>query len=326
MPTTRVIAAALALSLGLVVVASLALDLHRLQESHRGAVLDDAHAATHVAAEKIARNQNELVAVVRRLGVDLGMGNLPLSAVEPRLAEEVRLRPHITSVAVVFPAEPGAPLVAPAAIRRKEGHRTMRLEQLYDVGASEWFRDVEAHPEPGWHGPFLGPATGQFIAYYCEPWTRRREPERLGHVCGAWSLFEIEAFRQSLPAGRFGYTWLLSREARSLAHPDVDWLRAARTPDQIADELGDPRLREVGALAAAGLAGVVQAVDPLTGREAVMFQEPIATSGWSLVAVVLQDDILAGEPALRRREIDLVVAVLATLAAAALPLLLGGRR
>ena len=145
-------------------------------------------------------------------------------------------------------------------------------------------------------------------------------------MCASLSLHDVEALRQSLPSGRFGYTWVLSHEGRSLAHPKVDWVRAAKTPAQLAEETGDARLREVGVRAGAGLAGTVQAVDPLTGRRAEFIQVPIAASGGALVAVILRDDVVAAEPSLRRRQIEIAVAVLATFTAVIALLLAGGRR
>lgn len=328
MAVPRSIAATvLVLSLGFAVVATLAIELHQVRASIRQEALGEAQAATHAAADALERNQQGLVRIVRGLVADLGSGDLGLADLSPRLDDELRrAQPQVFTVTVVFPARPDEALIAPIAMRTAEGPQVSRLDQVYDLRGSAWYRDVSARPELRWHGPMPGPASGHFLALYCEPWSAPDHPGLLGHVCSSWSLYEVEAQRRTLPAGRFGYTWLLSHETRSLAHPYIDWVRSARTPEQVADEGGDAGLREVARRAIAGEAGATLATDPLTGRGAVMFQAPIPTSGWSLVAVVLQDDILAAEPSLRRRQIMLAVVVLSTLAAAAAILLFGGRR
>ncbi len=318
--------AVLVLSLGLAAFVALALEFYRLRVSIRQEVLGEAQVATHAAAATLDRDQQGLVRIVRGLVVDLASGGLTQADLDRRLGDEIRAQPHVFTVAVVFPAGPDEALVAPVAMRTADGPRVSRLDRAYDLRGSAWYQDVATRPDLRWHGPVHGPASGHFLALYCEPWSTPDRPHVLGQVCGTWSLYEVEALRRALPAGRFGYTWLLSHEARSLAHPYVDWVRAARTPDQVADERGDVRLREVARRAIAGQAGAAYAIDPLTGRGAVMFQAPIPTSGWSLVAVVLEHDILAGEPALRRRQIVMAVVVLSTLAAAAAIVLLGGRK
>jgi hypothetical protein len=312
----RVVAVALVLSLGSLIVAALAIAHHRRWVALRQEIFAETQASTRAAAATIDRNHQDLVALVRELRAEIVAKQPSLADIDALLIDAIQARPHIFNVGVMVPAEPGETFVAPFVITGAEGHRLVRLDKIYDLRTSEWYADLTAHPEPGWHGPFYGPASKHFIAFYCEPWTQPGRPGALGHVCATWSLYEIETLRQTLPAGRYGYTWMLSHEARSLAHPVIDWVRSARTPDQAADEFGDPRLREVGRLATEGRAGDVEVVDPLTGRHAVMFQAPIPTAGWSLVAVVLEHDILAGDAPLRRRRLEIVIAVLATFAAA----------
>jgi hypothetical protein len=318
--------AALVLTLGSLIVAGMAIEHHRRRVSLRELIYVQTQASTRAAAAAIERDHRELVTLVHGLSDEFSASDVTLADIDARLVAAARARPHLFGLVAIMPDDRGDTLIAPIVLRTAEGHRLSRLEDLYDVRRSDWYMDVVARPDPGWHGPFYGPASGHFIAYYCEPWSRPERRDLLGHVCLSWSLYEIETLRQTLPAGRFGYTWMLSHEARTLAHPDIDWVRSARTPDQVADEYGDPRLREVGRLAIAERAGAVQVTDPLTGREALMFQEPIPTSGWSLVAAVLEHDILASDAPLRRRRLNIVITVLAMFAAAAVALRPWARR
>lgn len=320
-----VFAAELVLLLGAVVVALQARAFHRARASLLQAVHDDVQAATRAAAADLDREQRGCMAVVRAVVADLDAGRLSLADVERRLAAEIAAHPHVFGLVVAFPASGGAVLV-PGNIRGDHGRMSVRLDQHDDVRRTDWYMAAAARPEPGWHGPFRGAYSGHFITVYCEPWSPPGRRSARGHVCGSLSLHDVEALRQTLPSGRFGYTWVLSHEGRSLAHPKVDWVRAAKTPEQLAEETGDARLREVGARAGAGLAGTLQAVDPLTGRGAEFIQVPIAASGGALVAVILRDDVIAAEPSLRRRQLEIAVAVLATFTAVVAVLLAGGRR
>ncbi|WAS92326.1 hypothetical protein [Nannocystis punicea] len=319
------VAAELVLALGLVLVALQAREFFRARASLLQAVYEDVAAATRAAAADLDAAQRECMTAVQGLIADLAAGRLSFADVERRLAHEAASHPHLFGVVVVFPGSGGA-LLVPADIRGVKGRTHVRLDRSVDVPGTDWYAFAAAQTEPAWGGPVRGTWSGHYLALFCGPWSPPGRPSARGHVCASLSLHDLEALRQSLPAGRFGYTWLLSREGRSLSHPKVDWVRAARTPDELAEETGDPRLRELGRRAAAGEAGSLQAADPLTGRAAVMIQAPIPASGGSLIAVILRDDIVAAEPSLRRRQIDIVVAVLATLTATATLLLTGGRR
>lgn len=321
----RAVAAELVLALGLVLVALHAREFFRARAALLQAAYEDVAIATRAAAAAVDGDHRECMAVVRGLVADLEAGRLALAGVERRLARETATHPHLFGVVVVFPGSGGA-LLAPADLRAGQGRSFVRLDRVLDVRATDWYAAAIAIGDAGWGGPIRGSYTGHYITLYCGAWAPPARADARGHVCASLSLHDLEALRQSLPAGRFGYTWVLSREGRSLSHPKVDWVRAARTPDELAEETGDPRLREVGRCAADGVTGSLQATDPLTGREAVMIQAPIPASGGSLVAVILRDDIVAAEPSLRRRQIDIVVAVLATLTATGGLLLAGGRR
>lgn len=320
------IARIVGLGLGLGVLAVQTREFSRIREGLRREVHAEVRRTLESTRAALDRAHQEAITVVRELVADLESGWLDADVAHARLRAEVLARPSILGLAVALPNDPGEPYVVPTYLRNLEDQRTLRLDEVYDVGGSEWFKHVLAHPEPGWHAPFLGQASGHFLAIYCEPWSRPAAPAAIGHVCAALSLHEIDALRRALPARRFGYTWMLSGEARTVAHPNVDWVRAGVTPSQIAEAIGEPRLGEVERRAIEGREGVIEAIDPLTARDALFFQKVIPTSAWSLVAVILEDEVLAAEPRLRRRQVEIVVTITLTLAIAVLVVFRGGRR
>src|SRR5690606_13632449 len=90
-----------------------------------------------------------------------------------------------------------------------------------------------------------------------------------------------------------GYAFLVSRGGTFIAHPEKARIGTGQLA-AYADETGSAALGAVAEAVAAGREGNVRAVDPYTGREAVLFYTPLEVSGWSLVAVAPVGEMLAG--------------------------------
>lgn len=302
---------------GACLVVVLSADYLSLRTSLREKAFLETEAATHASALEVDRQQRAIASLVDEMAADLTSGALAVGDLEAKLRDELTTHPDLFVLAVAVPPAEGRPLAFPSVRRVVGGYKFEDIAQAYDITQIDWYRDVQERPAPGWHGPFYGPATGHFIAFYCHTWGPPDRPGDSTSVYAAYSLHDLGAVRRALPAGRYGYAWVLSQEARPLSFPDTGWVRTGHTMDQTAQSLGMPQLGEVGRRAIAGEAGRLHMRDPITGADAVLFQEPVPASGWSIVAVLLEREIVAGVPALKRLQVVIATSLLVTLGAGA---------
>jgi methyl-accepting chemotaxis protein len=96
-----------------------------------------------------------------------------------------------------------------------------------------------------------------------------------------------------------GYAFVASDSGSLLAFPARKGWAGKKTLDGLAKERKADGLRGITAATKAGKAGHVETVDPVDGREAVLFYAPVTTGGWSFVAVAPKDEILASVNDLR---------------------------
>jgi methyl-accepting chemotaxis protein len=97
-----------------------------------------------------------------------------------------------------------------------------------------------------------------------------------------------------------GYAFVASPTGTLVAFP----ARNQWTGKKTAGDIGVP------AVATQGREGWVEAADPVTGEDSVLFYAPVKTGGWSFVAVAPKDEILAGVAALRTKLILVGLAAL----------------
>lgn len=299
--------------------AVLTADYASRRASLRARALADAATAVSASAAELDRDQRTLETLVDALAADLTSGALPVGAIEPRLRQAVEDHPEMYGMGVGIASVEDQTAHFLTVVRDYGTLRFVDLQQLHDrqhlhgLEESDWYNDVQVNVVPGWHGPYYAEATGHFVAYYCHPWGPADRPGDSTHVCAGYSLHDMEAARKALPAGRYGYAWVLSKEARSLSHPDTNWVRTRRTMDEVAQSRGIPELREIGRRATMGEAGTLRMRDPMTNEDALALQEPVPASGWSVVAVVLDAEIVAGVPALKRLQVLIATAVVVAL-------------
>jgi methyl-accepting chemotaxis protein len=113
-----------------------------------------------------------------------------------------------------------------------------------------------------------------------------------------------------------GYAFMVSRTGVFMAHPDSTLIGEQTLPDYAASE-GSEALTALAEAVAAGESGHLEAVDPHTGQEAVLFFAPLPTTDAAVVAVVPKAEMLAPVQAMTRTLLGLGVLVILLFAAAA---------
>ena len=113
-----------------------------------------------------------------------------------------------------------------------------------------------------------------------------------------------------------GYAFMVSRTGVFMAHPDAALIGEQTLPDYAAAEDSEA-LAALAEAVAAGESGHIEAVDPHTGQDAILFYAPLPTTGAAVVAVVPRSEMLAPVQTMTRTLLGIGGLVLLLFAAAA---------
>ncbi len=119
-----------------------------------------------------------------------------------------------------------------------------------------------------------------------------------------------------------GYAFMASRTGALSAFP-VEGVIGRQTLTEFARERNSEAFLAVAEALADGTSGYVEGIDPITGKEAVLFYAPLETTADVFVAVLPQDEMLAGVKEMVH--VMLLVGLLAILAIVALGFFIGQR-
>ena len=119
-------------------------------------------------------------------------------------------------------------------------------------------------------------------------------------------VFEMEI-------GETGYAFILDSEGRYIVHPNESYVRTGLTIFDIAEARGDNALARVGELATRGQSGEVEYHDEVSGLDAIVYYEPIPSTGWMLGGVFIQDELFFAQHMLRGETVQISLALIALL-------------
>lgn len=109
-------------------------------------------------------------------------------------------------------------------------------------------------------------------------------------MVGGISPARIDDARADLRLGSAGYAFVFTRNGRLVSHPRREWVRTGVTVFETAWDANDFALHSVAIRAVTGEAGFVTAHDEVTGQATWIAFEQIPSVGWTLAAVLFQDD------------------------------------
>jgi methyl-accepting chemotaxis protein len=92
---------------------------------------------------------------------------------------------------------------------------------------------------------------------------------------------------------RTGYAFLTSNRGMIVTFRDDAYV-GSKTLEDLSREKKNPELLVLRERVANNQEGFLETVDPMSGRDAVMFYSPVRTSNWGLVTVVPRSEMLAG--------------------------------
>ncbi|PQV41873.1 histidine kinase dimerization/phosphoacceptor domain -containing protein [Methanohalophilus euhalobius] len=136
---------------------------------------------------------------------------------------------------------------------------------------------------------------GVFIVSYVTPIIREGEFIGIGGV--DVSLNHLNGVVNKVKSFDTGYAIMTGNTGILISHPTNEELVGAKT----LYDYGVPEITRMADEIKLGKSGYIETIDPITGKDSVMFYEPIRTSNFAFILVVPRDEMLAGVTDLRNR-------------------------
>jgi len=250
------------------------------------------------ATEVIDQALSRLVLVNQSLTKSLNSGTLDYADIPQRLIDEMEANPFLLGVGVAFTPysfDPERRLYSPLYVRRSDTPQMVQIEDSYDYTEQgrDWYH-LPLKLGPVWQEPHFGEASNHYLANYTAPFHPPDQPdgEPIGVVFTSMSLDQYQALVQSLDLGDTGYGFILSKKGAFVAHPIHSYVMESKTIFELAEEVGDETLADVGRQAADGKQGYFDYQNELTGESAWIFVHAIPSTGWSMGVVYYNGGLL----------------------------------
>jgi len=209
---------------------------------------------------------------------------------------------EIYGTAVAFAPSPNGKFHACYVFRQKD--RLQAKEVSYQFDKWEWYTEPRDRRQPVWSEPYFGQGGGILMVTYSVPIFIGKEKRFFGIVESDVSLAWLTDLLRSLPMGKSGYGFLITKNGTYIAHPKHN-LVLNETVFSVARQLGKPELEEVGRRMVSGETGFVALKSVFTGRPSWMAYTPVPSTGWSLALVFPKDELLERVARLHRIEVAL---------------------
>jgi sigma-B regulation protein RsbU (phosphoserine phosphatase) len=193
--------------------------------------------------------------------------------------------------------EPGRQFYAPFFFR--EGDHLKRSDLgnwSYRYDRWDWYQIPRELREDVWSEPYYDEGgAGIIMSTFSVPFFRKEGDRRTfrGVVTADISLGWLMEIVSRLGITRSGYAFLLSRNGVFVSHPDRH-LILRESIFSLAEEDGEPALRELGRSMTRGGTGFVRAPGRFARGNAWIYYAPLPSSGWSLGVVIPERELMAG--------------------------------
>ncbi|RLJ62667.1 SpoIIE family protein phosphatase [Sulfurisoma sediminicola] len=190
--------------------------------------------------------------------------------------------------------DPGLRRVAPYLYRPGGETSLRRLDigrDAYDYTSWDWFRLPREAGSPVWVEPYFDKGAGNVLMVtYGVPLSRQGQFRAVLTVDVSLERLRADMSRVEVPNG---FVALASRRGVFLSHPRPDMVMHESVAG-VAAKLDLPELAAAATDMASGRSGVVRLLDPNDGEGmSWLVYAPIASTGWSLMALVEEEKVLA---------------------------------
>jgi len=266
------------------------------------------------AAGEIDENLRQASAAIDTLASDLTEGRVNADAVGERLEAILDAGPEILSVGVAYAPTRTGHLQAPYRTRRGDSFQALQLEDRFDYTGPEvrWYRDA-LRDGADWREPTWDEVEDSMTAIYSAPFfgSGPGGPSvPAGAALVSVSLDRVRDRVDELDTGRTGWGVILSRGMTILVHPDEQWVEDRVNVMDLVDPEAEDVVQKLQRAAGQGERAFFEHAEPSTGRNAWYFLEPVRATGWTLVLVRLEDEVLGKGRPYRRRAIQVALAAI----------------
>lgn len=170
--------------------------------------------------------------------------------------------------------------------------KVLQIEDSYDYTSPEhdWYHLPMIRKGEVWQEPHHGTASGAWIVNITSPFFSRGEAQSpTGVGFSSISLTKLQALLASLELGQKGYSFLVSEQGQFIVHPRESYL--GKSVVDMAERQGDAGLKRIAEAVDTGQPGFFVHDDDLTGESSWVFYRRVETTGWTLVVVLLQEEM-----------------------------------
>lgn len=200
---------------------------------------------------------------------------------------------------------------APYVFRNEESVELRMLGgPTYDYFRHDWYLIPKELNRAMWSEPYYDDGGGDIImATYSVPLSVRLEGKRkfAGIVTADISIEWLRNEVSKVKILKTGYGFLISRNGTFVTHPEKSLIMHMTLFD-IAEQMNDLELREIGKMMIRGERGIVPYTDFITGKKSLLYFAPIPAVGWSLAVSFPEDELSADITSLANMTAYLLVA------------------
>jgi sigma-B regulation protein RsbU (phosphoserine phosphatase) len=181
----------------------------------------------------------------------------------------------------------------------------------YDYFHMDWYHVPRLLELPVWSEPYYDEGGGDcLMATYSTPLFKRTpgsgKKDFRGIVTADISLNWLTDRLDSITVADTGFCFIVSNSGKLVSYP-VRELIMRESIFSLAEEMDDPRLRQIGKDMVRGDSGFVEAGSSLTGKESYLAYATIPSPRWSLAAIFPRDELFKDLARLHRETLTIAI-------------------
>ncbi|HBM16254.1 MAG TPA: serine/threonine protein phosphatase [Lentisphaeria bacterium] len=167
-------------------------------------------------------------------------------------------------------------------------------DEKYDYFKWDWYTLPKKLGKGVWSEPYYDEGGGDvWMVTYSEPFYRdvNGVKEFIGVVACDLELDWLQDLVGKIIIFKSGYAFLLSARETFIAHPNKEYFKKSVTFSELAKKYNDPDEMRIGKDMTAGKSGQIRYFSRTLKDKAIVFYQPLETTGWSLGIVIPENEL-----------------------------------